>query len=124
MDLLTTINILEQLGHKKLWICTNTPACRISTSSTYYNMHNWNNPTINRKDGTVLAERVARPDEWELVSGHKNTGTRISSPPNPVWITPKRIREEIAEMERIEKEKIELAKIAQPKSSETDGGRL
>ncbi|GKW25942.1 hypothetical protein PEC311524_35360 [Pectobacterium carotovorum subsp. carotovorum] len=124
MDLLTTINILEQLGHKELWICANTPEQYFRANSTYYNMHHWNNPTINRADGTILAQRVAIPDDWELVNGHKKIGTRVGSLPNPAWITPKHIYAEITEMKRIGDEKNILVEEAQPKTSDALCRRL
>ncbi|KFF63758.1 hypothetical protein IW00_16995 [Pectobacterium brasiliense] len=123
MDLLTTIDVLEKLGHQELWICTNTPVGRILAGGNYYNMANWNNPTINRKDGTILAQRVALPDDWKLVNGHKKIETRAGSLPNPVWITPEQIYEEIANMDRIKKERDELTSHQEDQRETTSKGK-
>ncbi|MBS4431892.1 hypothetical protein E2566_11745 [Pectobacterium punjabense] len=124
MELFIALDVLRELGHKELWISTNSPVGRILAGGPYSNMADWNNPTINRTDGTILAQRVALPDDWELVNGHQKIETRSGSLPNPVWITPEQIYEEIANIERIKEERDELIRHQKSQREPTDKRRL
>lgn len=77
MMLYEIIQELVKAGHDDIWIMT-------SDNGNSYNKApgfpgSWLHPKIVSRDGRVLADRIAKPDEWALCGDWKNVLVRPQS---------------------------------------------
>lgn len=71
--------LLEELvkaEHEEVWICTSDDSESYRKAPMFPG--SWLNPKIVTRDGRVIAERVAKPNDWSLCGDWRNVNVRPS----------------------------------------------
>ncbi|ELU5571225.1 hypothetical protein U7210_003001 [Escherichia coli] len=74
MTLYETIIVLEEAGHDEIWIVTSDDGDSYRKDPAFPG--SWLHPKIVSRDGRVLAERIAKPNDWSLCGDWRITAVR------------------------------------------------